>query len=95
MIAILERFRREVVEDARAVLTDTRPTIAIETYIRLMVLKARYPCGYRTFVAEVSDSIHLRRFCPISLTERVPDESTIRKLTKRFTSETVSEMTRP
>jgi len=31
---IVERFRREVVEDRRAVLTDGRPTIAMETYIR-------------------------------------------------------------
>ena len=45
-------------------------------------------------VAEVSDSIHLRRFCRISLTERVPDESTVRKLTRRIGSETVSEITR-
>jgi IS5 family transposase len=45
-------------------------------------------------VAEVSDSIHLRRFCRISLSERVPDESTIRKLTRRLGAETVSELTR-
>jgi len=45
-------------------------------------------------VAEVSDSIHLRRFCRISLSERVPDESTVRKLTRRIGSETVAEMTR-
>jgi transposase, IS5 family len=45
-------------------------------------------------VAEVSDSIHLRRFCRISLSERVPDESTVRKLTRRIGPETVSEMTR-
>jgi IS5 family transposase len=45
-------------------------------------------------VAEVSDSIHLRRFCRISLTERVPDESTVRKLTRRIGAETVSELTR-
>ena len=45
-------------------------------------------------VAEVSDSIHLRRFCRISLTERVPDESTVRKLTRRIGSETVAELTR-
>jgi hypothetical protein len=32
-----------------------------------MVLKARYRLGYRSLVAEVSDSIHLRRFCRISL----------------------------
>src|SRR5665213_2655887 len=65
--AIFERFRREVLEDRRAVLTDGRPTIAMETYVRLMVLKARYRWGYRSLVAEVSDSIHLRRFCRISL----------------------------
>ena len=62
--------------------------------MRLMVLKARYRWGYRTLVAEVSDSIHLRRFCRIALTERVPDESTVRKLTRRIGAETVSELTR-
>ena len=94
LMAILERFRREVVEDGRAVLTDGRPTIAMETFIRLMVLKQRYRWGYRALVAEVSDSIHLRRFCRISLAERVPDDSTVRKLTRRLGAETVAEMTR-
>ena len=42
---VVERFRREVVEEKRAVLTDGRPTIAMETFIRLMVLKARYRWG--------------------------------------------------
>jgi IS5 family transposase len=91
---IVAHWRREVAETRRAVLTDGRPTIAMETYIRLMVLKARYQWGYRTLVAEVSDSIHLRRFCRISLAERVPDESTVRKLTRRIGAETVSELTR-
>jgi transposase, IS5 family len=91
---IVERFRREVIEDKRAVLTDGRPTIAMETYVRLMVLKQRYRWGYRSLVAEVSDSIHLRRFCRISLSERVPDESTVRKLTRRVGPETVNEITR-
>ena len=85
---IVERFRREVERERRAVLTDGRPTIAMETYVRLMVLKQRYGWGYRTLVAEVSDSIHLRRFCRISLSERVPDESTIRKLPRRIGVET-------
>jgi IS5 family transposase len=66
----------------------------MESFIRLMVLKAHYRWGYRTLVAEVSDSIHLRRFCRISLCERVPDESTVRKLTRRLGPETVSELTR-
>jgi len=91
---IVAHCRREVEQTRRPVLTDGRPTIAMETYVRLMVLKQRYRWGYRTLVAEVSDSIHLRRFCRISLSERVPDESTVRKLTRRIGAETVSELTR-
>jgi IS5 family transposase len=91
---IVERWQRECRETGRLVLTEGRPTIAMETYVRMMVLKQRYRWGYRTLVAEVSDSIHLRRFCRISLSERVPDESTVRKLTRRIGSETVSELTR-
>jgi transposase, IS5 family len=45
-------------------------------------------------VSEVSDSIHLRRFCRIALSERVSDESTVRKLTRRIGPETVNELTR-
>jgi IS5 family transposase len=91
---LVERWRREFRETGRLVLTEGRPTIALETYVRLMVLKQRYRWGYRTLVAEVSDSIHLRRFCRISLVERVPDESTVRKLTRRIGAETVAELTR-
>jgi IS5 family transposase len=91
---LVERWRQEFRETGRLVLTEGRPTIPLETYVRLMVLKQRYRWGYRTLVAEVSDSIHLRRFCRISLSERVPDESTVRKLTRRIGAETVSELTR-
>ena len=91
---IVERWQQEFRETGRLVLTEGRPTIAMETFIRLMVLKQRYRWGYRTLVAEVSDSIHLRRFCRISLSERVPDESTVRKLTRRVGAETVVELTR-
>jgi len=91
---IVACWRREVEETRRAVLTEGRPTIAMETFVRLMVLKQRYRWGYRTLVAEVSDSIHLRRFCRIALSERVPDESTVRKLTRRIGAATVDELTR-
>jgi len=43
---------------------------------------------------EVSDSLHLRRFCRIGMTDRVPDESTVRKLTRRLGAEVVHEVTR-
>jgi IS5 family transposase len=90
---IVARFEQELAA-GRSVLVDGRPTIAMETYVRLMVLRQRYRWGYRMLVAEVLDSIHLRRFCRISLSERVPDESTVRKLTRRLGAETVSALTR-
>lgn len=42
---IVEHWRREVLETGRSVLTEGRPTIAIETYVRLMVLRTRYRWG--------------------------------------------------
>lgn len=71
-----------------------RPTIAMATYVRLMVLKARTGWGYVTLVREVSDSLHLRRFCLIALTDPVPTESTVRKLTRRLGPELVAELIR-
>jgi transposase, IS5 family len=91
---IAAHWRREVEETGRAVLTEGRPTIAMETYVRLMVVKQRSGWGYETLVREVSDSLHLRRFCLIPLNERVPDESTVRKLTRRLGADTVAQLTR-
>jgi IS5 family transposase len=91
---IVERWRCEFEQTGRLVLSDGRPTIAMESFVRLMVLKARYGWGYRTLVGEVSDSLHLRRFCRIGLSGRVPDESTVRKLTRRVGAEMVNEITR-
>jgi IS5 family transposase len=80
-------WRREAVSHGR-------PTIPMETYVRLMVIKQRTGWGYETLVREVSDSLHLRRFCLIALAERVPDESTVRKLTRRLGGGVVEELTR-
>jgi IS5 family transposase len=79
--------------DARA-LEFGRPSIPIDRYVRLMVIKTRTGWGYETLVREVSDSLHLRRFCRIALTERVPDESTIRRLTRRLGADVIDEITR-
>ena len=71
-----------------------RPSIAIATFVRLMVIKQRTGWGYETLVREVSDSLHLRRFCLIAIDRRVPDESTVRKLARRLGAEVVEEITR-
>ena len=87
-------WRREAQLSGVSAVDHGRPTLAIETYVRLMVLKHRHGWGYRSLVAEVSDSIHLRRFCRIALCARVPDESTVRKLTRRIGEQTVNDVTR-
>jgi hypothetical protein len=73
-----------------------RPSIAMATFVRLMVIKQRTGWGYETLVREVSDSLHLRRFCLIGIDRRVPDESTVRKpaLARRLGPGVVEEITR-
>jgi IS5 family transposase len=87
-------WRREAEARGRSTAGHGRPTIPIATYVRLMVVKQRSGWGYERLCREVSDSLHLRRFCRLSLGDRVPDESTIRKLTRRLGPEVVGEMTR-
>jgi IS5 family transposase len=64
---LVERCARSSWTRGRPVLTEGRPTIPLKVFVRLIVLKQRYQWGYRTFVAEVSDSIRLQRFCRTSL----------------------------
>jgi transposase, IS5 family len=87
-------WRREAEARGRSAAGHGRPTIAVATYVRLMVVKQRTGWGYERLVREVSDSLHLRRFCRIGLGQRMPDESTLRKLTRRLGPEVVADMTR-
>ena len=74
--------------------TEGRPSIPIETYLRLMFLKYRYGLGYERLCALVADSITWRRFCRIGLEASVPDESTIRKITRRCGPELIDGLNR-
>src|SRR4051812_49251153 len=69
-----------------------RPTIPMDRFVRLMVIKARSGWGYESLVKEVSDSLHLRRFCRIGLWDRLPDESTLRKLVRRLGAEVIEDI---
>lgn len=69
-----------------------RPTIPMERYLRMMVVKHRYGWGYETLVREVADSINLRHFCRIPLGAPVPHSTTLIKLTKRFGPEVLDEL---
>lgn len=87
-------WEREARARGRSAKGHGRPTIPMQTYLRLMLLKHRYGFGYETLCREVSDSFHLRRFCLIPIDGQVPDESTVRKLTRRLGPETVAELSR-
>jgi IS5 family transposase len=63
--------------------TQGRPSIPIETYLRLMYLRFRYHLGFETLCAEVTDSLSWRRFCRIGPYGRVPNPSTLMKITTR------------
>jgi IS5 family transposase len=67
-----------------------RPSIPIETYLRLMFLRFRYRLGFETLCSEVTDSLTWRRFCRIGLTDTVPDPSTLMKITTRCGEVTVA-----
>ena len=88
--SVWELWRAHDRQHATSALTEGRPTIPIETFVRLMVVKARHGWGYERLVREVADSLHLRRFCEIGLAGRVPDESTLRKLCHRLGPTTVA-----
>ncbi len=60
-----------------------RPSIPIETYLRLMFLKYRYKLGFEPLCREVQDSISWARFCRIPLGGRVPHPTTLMKITTR------------
>lgn len=69
-----------------------RPSIPIETYLRLMFLKYRYRISFEVLCRETSDSLSWRRFCRIPLGERVPHPTTLMKITSRCGKGTVEEL---
>jgi transposase, IS5 family len=67
-----------------------RPSIPMETYLRLMFLKFRYRLGYESLCREVADSISWQRFCRIPLGTRVPHPTTLMKITTRCGDDAVA-----
>jgi IS5 family transposase len=67
-----------------------RPSIPMETYLRLMFLMFRYRLGYESLCREVADSISWQRFARIPLGTRVPHSTTLMKITTRCGDAAVS-----
>ena len=60
-----------------------RPSIPMETFLRMLFLKYRYRLGFETLCREVTDSVSWSRFCRIPLGGSVPHHSTLKKIAKR------------
>lgn len=60
-----------------------RPSIPMETYLRMMFLKYRYRLGFEPLCREVADSLAWRRFCRVPLGTSVPHPTTLMKITSR------------
>jgi IS5 family transposase len=87
-----ERFFEPYLQRFRTLIG--RPTVPVETYLRLMYLKHRYRLGYEMLVREVTDSLHWRRFCHLALDAPVPHSTTLSKLTRKYGPDIVHELNR-
>ena len=69
-----------------------RPSVPIETYLRLMFLKFRYKLGFEMLCREVADSISWQRFCRIPVGGAVPHPTTLMKITTRCGAAVIDEL---
>jgi transposase, IS5 family len=69
-----------------------RPSVPVDTLLRLLYLKHRYGLGYESLCREVSDSIGWRRFCRIGLDRPVPHPTTLVKLVGRAGPEVIEQL---
>jgi transposase, IS5 family len=69
-----------------------RPSVPIDTLLRLPYLKHRYGLGYESLCREVADSISWRRFCRIGLDRPVPHPTTLVKLVGRAGPEIIEQL---
>src|SRR5207253_6324656 len=49
-----------------------RPSVPVETYLRLMFLKSRHGLSFESVVREAADSLSWRRFCRVPLGGKMP-----------------------
>ena len=67
-----------------------RPSVPVETYLRLMFLKSRHRLSFEAVVREAADSLSWRRFCRVPLGEKMPHPTTLMKTTKRCGEATIA-----
>ena len=93
--SFINAFEKKLKEKAEAKVFSRdfgRPTMFIGSYIRLMYLKFRYQLSYEALLEDVNYSIAKRRFCGFSLTDPLPDDTTLIKLTHRLGEDFIKEL---
>ena len=69
-----------------------RPSVPVDTLLRLLCLKHRYQLGYESLGREVADSIGWRRLCRLGLDQPVPHPTTLVKLVRRAGPEVIEQL---
>ncbi len=69
-----------------------RPTVPVQTYLRIMYLKQRHQLSYEVVVEQIGDSIMWRIFCRIPFDKPVPHYTTLIKLTKKYGDEIIANL---
>jgi IS5 family transposase len=86
-----EALKQKVKEDVLSWF-EGRPSTFMSSYVRLMVLKFRRRLSYEDLLMTVNESVFLRRFCGYSISDRLPDDTTLIKLTGRLGEDFVKKL---
>ncbi len=71
-----------------------RPSLPVAQVLRLFYLNEQYRLSADVLIAEVSDSIHWRRFCHFGLADEMPDPSALSKWRHRLGEDGIREVNR-
>jgi IS5 family transposase len=80
--AIIERFNTQF----------GRPTVPVRVYLRLMFLKHYLSFSYVNLVPEVTHNLMYRFFCRIPIEQKVPDNTTLMKITAKYGEDIIKEI---
>jgi IS5 family transposase len=86
-----EALKQKVDEDVFSWF-EGRPSTFMSSYVRLMVLKFRRRLSYEDLLMSVNESVFLRRFCGYSISDRLPHDTTLIKLTGRLGEDFVKKL---
>jgi transposase, IS5 family len=83
-------FEEHIIQKGR--IRRGRPSIPVRAYLRLMFLKHYLNLSFEELVDEVTHNLMYRYFCHIPLEQKVPDDTTLVKITIRHGRENITEM---